>query len=350
MPFNAAQIAVGANYTLETYSTKDPIDQITKAKPYLDWLMKNKKPVIFGNGFYNEKVFIGNNANYQNYFGADQVTYNQRDPARLAKFPYYNFHDGFWFDEDTLAANGIIMIDDKDAVASGAEKQQLVNLLDVSYTALKQGIQEQLDIEVHLDGSASTKASPGLELLISKTPGSTTVGTIDASVSTYWQNNVDLGIAATTGTLTSEMEKMYRACMLNGGMAPDAIFVGAAFLDAYRLDANNTVNRQNQSGPNGAKGGFDVDASASGIYFKGIPLIWDPTLEVIDAKLSTTTRTKTAYFLNSKTIVFRPMVGHWMVNRKPERLPDRYVTYFAQTGKYATTVSKRNANAVLTIA
>ena len=54
-------------------------------------------------------------------------------------------------------------------------------------------------------------------------------------------------------------------------------------------------------------------------------------------------------FANIDKIVLRPLKGHWMVNRKPERLPDRYVHYFAKTSKYGLTTDQRNALAVLSI-
>jgi hypothetical protein len=86
------------------------------------------------------------------------------------------------------------------------------------------------------------------------------------------------------------------------------------------------------------------------VNFHGIPLKWDPSFEALDALMSTTTQTKTCYFLNSNAIKLRPYKGEWLRNRKPESLPDRYVTYFGQTSKYGLTVNKRNALAVLTIA
>ena len=42
MPFTAQQIAIGANYTLETYRLIDPIDQINYAHEFLKWLLANK--------------------------------------------------------------------------------------------------------------------------------------------------------------------------------------------------------------------------------------------------------------------------------------------------------------------
>lgn len=349
MPFTAGQIAIGANYSLETYRRNNPIDQINIERPFLKWLLDRKKPVIFGNGFHNEAVFVNNNSNYQNYFGADVVTYNERDPVRQAKFSYANYHDGFWFDEDRLAANGIILTDDRQATATGAEKIQLVNLLDVSYTALKESINDGLARETLLDGTQDAKAIAGLDALVSTTPTVGTVGGINAATATYWRNNASLGISG--ANLIDQMEIMWRACMLYGGMVPDAIIVGAAFLDAYRAQAGVTIDRQ-LNVPGNAKGGTSLDASVSGLFFKGVPLIWEPNFEKLDAELGAITYpwTKRAYFLNSKTLTFRPFAGRWMVDRKPERMPDRYVHYFAQTASYGLTINKRNANAVLSIA
>ena len=350
MPFTPAQIAIGTNYSLETYSRKDPIDQINKNRPTLEWLIKNKESSLFGNGYCNERIHVSNGSNYQNYFGSDAVTYNDRDPNRLAKFAYSNFHDGFGFDEDTLAANGIIVTEDKEAVASGAEKIQLSNLLKSSYYALKNSSQDGLNLELLQDGSSSTKTCKGLDHLVSTTPSSGTVGNILAS-NAYWQNNANLAIA--TANLLDEMEESWRACILYGGQMPDYITAGAAFIDAYRAACvgltTGVIQRQVTVSE---KGGVGADGSISGLFFKGIPIVWDPSFETLDALLGVITYpwTKRCYFLNSNSVKLRPMTGHWMVNRKPEKLPDRYFHYWGMTSKYGMTTNKRNSNAVLSIA
>lgn len=349
MPFTTAQIAVGTNYSLETYSKKDPIDQINKNRPTLEWLMKNKEMSLFGNGYHNESIHISNGSNYQNYFGSDAVTYNDRDPTRLAKFAYSNFHDGFGFDEDQLAANGIIVTDDKEAVATGAEKIQINNLLKNSYYALKNSVQDGLNLECLQDGSSSTKVVKGLDHLVSTTPSTGTVGNIAASNS-YWQNNANLAIAS--ANLLDEMEESHRACILYGGQAPDFISAGAAFIDAYRTVSVGTSGVIQRQIIVSEKGGTGVDASVTGLFFKGIPIIWDPSFEALDTLLGAITYpwTKRCYFLNTASIKLRPMQGHWMLNRKPERLPDRYFHYWGMTSKYGMTTNKRNSNAVLSIA
>lgn len=344
MPFTTAQIATGATYSLATYNKKEPIDQINIQHVTLDWLVKNKEVSTFGNGSYKEPIFVANGSNAQNYFGADQVTYNERDPAKWTDWGYANLHDGFWFDEDRLLAAGIHMAEDASSVPTATEKEALVNLLGQSFRALKNGIQEAMAFEFLRDGTQSTKAIPGLSHIIKTSPGTGVVGGIDAATATYWQNNANTGI--TTTTVVDEMQTTWDDCMRYGGRLPDFIPCGQAFLNNYRTQANAAVNRQIIN----TKGGVTIDPSTGDLFFHGVPLKWDPTFEALDTLLSTTAWTKTAFFLNKASIKLRPLKGEWMRNRKPENLPDRYVTYFGQTSKYGLTTDKRNALAVLTLA
>lgn len=347
MPFTPAQLARGANYSLATYERKEPIDQINFAHRLLDWLIRNKKPSTFGNGSHKEPIYYSNDSNAQNYFGADQVTYNERDPARWTDFTYYNLHDGFWFDEDRLLAAGITLLEDTDAVPTPQEKEALLNLLEQSYRALKNSMQQHLAFEFYRDGSQSTKAAPGLEHLVSWNPATGTVGGIDAATDTWWQNNADIGIAA--ADVVDALEDLWKACMRYGGRMPTAIFAGKDFHDNFRTQAGLTINRQIHNGGN-LKGGITLDPATNALFFHGVEVVWDPTLDELDTLLGTTTRSKTAYLGNAENLSLRPVKGNWMVNRRPERLPDRYVHYFAKTSKYGLTVNKRNALAVAQIA
>lgn len=347
MPFSPAQLVTGANYALATYQTKTPIDQINVKHQTLDWLIRNKEDSTFGNGSFKEPVYYNNNSNYQNFFGADQVTYNERDPDKWTDFTWYNAHDGFWFDEDRLLAAGITLLDDSGAIPTAQEKEALIDLLKESYRSLRNSMQEGLALETLRDGTQSTKAVPGLANLVSATPAVGVIGGINAATDTYWRNNINLNIAA--ANLIDQLEISWRACMTYGGILPDFIPCGATFLDVYRQQAGQTINRQIHDGGN-LKGGVSLDASTTKVYFKGIELTWDPTFEQLDALVGGTTNTKTALFLNSNVTKLRPVKRNWMVNRRPERLPDRYVHYFAKTSKYGLTTNQRNATARISIA
>lgn len=353
MPLTTAQLLAGANRQMESYAANDPIDQFTTERPFASWLISNRKDSVFGNGIFNEKVRISNDSNYQNYTGDDQVTYNRKDTVRKAPFQHYEAHDGFALNETELANNGIVMTDDKSAVMSEAEKIQIVNLLDENWTTLKDGFQENWDIEVHLDGSTNPKAVPGLDALVSTTPAVGVIGGIDAATSPYWRNFADMGIATgTAGNLISHMETLWRQTITYGKMGqPNAIFVGAAMYDAIQADALKVMSRQITLGVN-STGGITLDPSTKALAFKGVPVVWDPSFEVIDARLGAITYpwTKRGYFLNSKALTLRPVKGRWMVKRTPPRVYDRYTHYFGQTADYGLTTKKRNSNAVFSIA
>ena len=352
MPMTPEQFAAGANKQLEVYSSVNPVDQIGHDRPLLQWLVAGKKEAPGGNQYFNEKVHIAYDSNYQNYYGDDQVTYNRRDTVRLAKFPWSNFHDGFGLNEDELAANGITLTDDKNAVVSDAEKIQIYNLMTQNYDDLKEGVNEQFDIEAHLDGTQDPKAAAGLDFLVSTTPAVQVVGGINTVTALYWRNNVNGPInPAVAGTLTAAMEVTWRDCTRYGKKsAPDKILCGSSFYDAYKKDVLAT-NAKMVVVKEGGNGGVSIDNGTDDLYFKKVKVEWDPTFDALDDLLGAITVPwkKRCYFLNSKTIKLRPLVGHWMVNRKPPRMYDRYVHYFAMTSKYRFTINKRNANAVLWI-
>lgn len=351
MPMTPEQFANGANRQLEVYSREKPVDQIGQDKPLMQWLVSRRKDAPGGNEYFNEKVHIAYDSNYQNYYGDDQVDYNRRDTVRLAKFPWANFHDGFALNEDELAANGITFTDDRNSVVSDAEKIQIYNLLTQNYDDLRDGVQEQFDLEMHLDGTQDPKAAQGLDFLVSTTPTVGVVGGINAAAAPYWRNNVNgpINVSTDPAVLIEEMEQTWRDCTRFGKKSsPDKILCGQDFYDAYRRAINATNQRQVVI-REGGNGGPSLDGSTGDLYFKGVKVEWDPTFEEIDAQFGPISPawTKRCYFLNSRTIMLRPLTGHWMVNRRPPRMYDRYVHYFAMTAKYRLTTNKRNANAVL---
>ena len=170
------------------------------------------------------------------------------------------------------------------------------------------------------------------------------VSGINAANFTYWRNNANL--AFTAANVVTEMQETWDACVRFGGKRPTFIPCGQAFLDNYRAVANSVINRQVMN----TTGGVTMDPSTGTVFFQGIPLKHDPDFEALDSLLATTTQTKTAYFLNADSIKLRPLKGEWMRDRKPERLPDRYVHYFAKTSKYGLTTNQRNALGVMSIA
>lgn len=349
MPFNSEQLTYGAKAAIDYFLKNDPVDQINVERPLIKKFMASKQEWAGGLQNVVEQLRTSNSSNFQSYFGDQQVSYNRKRTLDQAKFTWGSFHDGFGLNEDELTQNGITMTDDKQSVPSDAEKVQLTNLIKENTETLRLGFQENFDIMIHRDGTQSATDIAGLDLLISTDPTTNTVvGGINQSTNTFWRNNVSLDIDL--ADLIDEMEIQWRECTRFGGTQPDFILVGDEFLDAYRRAAGQTINREIHDGGN-TKGGVSLDGSVTKLYFKGVELVWDPVFNILDSlDAPVVSWAKRCYFINTRFMKLRPIKGHWMVSRKPPRVYDRYVHYWALTAKAAMTISKRNAQAVLSIA
>lgn len=351
MPFTTAQLDAVSHYMLPTHLKKKPIDQITTDKPLFNALMRNKEEWSGAGGYLTEPLRITNESNGQDYFGADQVTYNTRDPIKRTNWKWYNYHQGFGFDEDTLRAAGIIIDDDSQQVVTLDEKNRLAHLYNEALESMRLGTQEDLDLRFHLDGTQSAKAAPGLDFLVSLNPTVGTVGGLDAGQFSFWRNNTNLDIDVTdpaNGAINAAMKAMWRANTLYGGRAPNLILAGQKFLEELEKE-NRAIHHVNVN--TSGRTGTDMDGAIATTRFNGVAVEWDPTFEKLDEMFGplATPWTNRAYMLNLETLRLRPLSGDWMRGRKPRRLPDRYVHYRAITSKYGLTVGQRNAQAVLSV-
>lgn len=270
-----------------------------------------------------------------------------------ASYAWRSAHDGFALDEDRLAQNGIIVVDDakKAGNASQSERVQLTSLLEEQTEVLRLGFEEKFSQAMHLDGTQSTDAIGGIDSLVSLTPATGMVGGIDRSqtANAYWRNDVRTGLTTTTttGTIVSSMESAWKRCIRNGGQ-PDLIIMGSTFADGYRDFLVNTYGRVDYGAGQQRKveGGSQITA-----YFHGVPCLWSPEFADLDALYAPATPwEKRCYFLNTKYLRLRPLDGHDMVTRKPPRAYDKYEYYWAITWRGALTMSRSNAHAVLALA
>lgn len=359
MPFNAEQLAYAGRHSIDFYLRNNPIDQVNIERPLVKRLMNEKREYGGGLQYVVEQLRYQNDSNFQSYFGDQTVTYNRKRTIQQAKYEWGSFHDGFGLNEDELAQNGITLTDDRNAVPTDAEKVQLTNLFEENNETLRLGFQENLDIMLHRDGTQSTTDIAGIDALIGVDPSSGTVGGLAASNS-WWQNYADIGIDTSSIDLVERMEIAWRRCIRVGGMAPNFILAGSDFVDAYRTAAktgDSSITRQVTVGDrNGVRQGQSLDPSVgsgaeTGLFFKGVPITWDPEFEELDTLDSPSSAwEKRLYMINTRNLKLRPIKGHWMVSRKPPRVYDRYVHYWALTAKAALTTNKRNSHAVLSIA
>jgi hypothetical protein len=353
MPFTSSEIVDAGKIGLDFYLANKPVDQIEVKRPILQALQSKKKSAPGAKQFIVEQLRVRYSSNFQWFNGSSVVTYNRRVTNEQANYAWRSCHDGLALDEDRLAQNGIIVVDDASAArsASDAEKIQLTNLLEEQAEALRLGFQEQFSYQLHLDGTQSTDAVTGVDALLSLTPTSGTVGGIDRSSSSnaYWRNNVSTGLTTTTstGTILNQMEVNWRQCMRAGaGGSPDLIVAGSQFIDGYRNFVLNTYGRMD-FGPSNTK---RVEGGTAVLTFQGVEVQWSPEFQELDARFAPATAwEKRCYFINTNTLRLRPLQGHDMISRKPPRAYDRYEYYWALTWRGAITLNQGNANAVLAL-
>ncbi|HCP79426.1 MAG: phage major capsid protein [Pusillimonas sp.] len=348
MPISAPDLAALGKVSLDEYMRNTPVDQIGVEHPLLKKLMAKRK--LFLGAKQNVVVNIRKSydSNFAWAYGEAQVSFNKRQTTDQAAFPWRRAVDGFYIAHDTLFGNGIKVRegDRGQYKLEQSEKVQLVNLLDEQMDAFRLGFFEKLDLELHRDGTASTDAVTGLDGLIPTAPTSGVVGGIDRATALYWRSNASTAInTGTAGALVDAMEAQWRACIRNGG-APDFILAGSDFVDAYRKTVTVTQNAESGSVKR-------IDAGVgtggeTGLFFKGVPIIWDPNFETLDAlDAPLIPWEKRCYFLNTKFIDLR---DDDMDIVTPVRPHDVLAMYHMINLRLALVLKRSNAHAVLSIA
>lgn len=350
MPITPGDLAALSKVSLDEYMRNTPVDQIGVEHPLLKKLMGKRKQFLGARQNVVVQVRNAYDSNFAWAYGETPVGFNKRNKGEQASFPWRRAVDGFYVDHDTLFGNGIkVREGDRGAYKlEQNEKVQLVNLLNEHMEQFKLGFMEKLDIELHRDGTASTDAVTGLDGLISLTPDVGVVGGIDRASATYWRNNVAKAIASTTaGTLANAMEEQWRKCIRTGGM-PDFIMAGSAFIDAYRRYGISGITQNTDAG--GVK---RLDAGvgsgvSTGLYFKGVEIIWDPNFETLDALESPLIPwEKRCYFINTKHIDLRDDDMDIVTPTRPHNI---LALYQMINLRLALVLKKANAHSVLAIA
>lgn len=346
MPFTADAIAQAGKAAIDYIVRKKPEDLYNTERPLLNLLQGTKKSFPGAKQYINEKLRLTNDANFQ-WFGPDeQVDYNRKDTLGEANFAWGSAHDGFALTEEELLQNYITVTDNPNDAPTTSEKHQFINLMKENTETLMLGFKEKFDYDLHLDGTQDADAIPGLDAFIAIDPTTGTVGGIDRSVAAnaYFRNQVSLNVSI--ANLLNEMETMWRACTRVGGNAPNKIIAGSVFIDAYRAATKADMTREvsvNQ------RGGYSLDGGNTGLYFKGIPIVWDMVTDDLEAALSPTQEWDSrCYFINTRFIKLRPAQGQDMVVRKPPRAYDRYTHYWGLTWRGAMTITRPSAMGVIT--
>jgi hypothetical protein len=361
MAFTADELSNINNAALEAFIDKGTVwKQNVANKPMLDAF--NSAAGSFNGGKDNVSFAVkagqGGGA-LQGYSGDDQVSYYNPTGIKRARFPWKEHHIGMVVTHTELKVDGIDVIDttadQRTSEMSGREEHALANLLDEKNDTLGEDYAFSLDRLIHNDGSADAKGLAGLQSIILDVPNAGTTGTIGRVANTWWRNRAATaayGVAGGQGAITSNtasggaliafLEKEYLLLSkYRQGSTRLKIFAGSDWRAAYMLElrANGNYSMTGFQGQGNADGGMDDPK------FKGIPIVWDPTLD--DLGLS-----KRAYFIDMGRTGVRLlyMDGQRMHKHNPARPYDRYVMYNGITTTAVMIAKQLNTSAVYDIA
>jgi len=276
--------------TIENRS-KTIADNVTLNNALLTYLEKrgNQKTVSGGSVIFQELSFAQNgNAGW--YSGYDLLPVAAQDVISAASFPIKQA-------ACPVVISGLEML-------QNAGKEQMIDLMDARLGVAEATMANLIAGGVYSNGTASGgKQIDGLDAAVPVTPTTGTYGGIDRNTWTFWQSkSTTAGAALTPTTVQAAMNTMW-ASLVRGMDRPDLIVMDSVFWGIYiaSLQAN-----QRFTDPNKAKLGFPT------IQYMDADV-------VLDGGIGGFATTKTAYFLNTRYLFFRPHAQRNMVPLAPNK-------------------------------
>lgn len=259
-------------------------DNVTKNNALL-MRMKKKgkvKPVSGGRTIVQELEYA-ENGTFKRYSGYEALNISPSDVFTGAEYNYAQA-------ACAVSISGLEML-------QNSGENAIIDLLESRISNAEKTLVNNIALDCYSDGTADGgRQIGGLQLLISGTPSSGTVGGIDASttVGSFWRNiafdaTTDGGTAATSANIQSYMNRVY-VQLVRGADAPDLIVADNNY---YRLYLESLQAIQRITSDEMAQAGFsslkymNADVVLDGGYGGGAP-------------------TNSMYFLNTDYIYFRP--------------------------------------------
>jgi hypothetical protein len=256
-------------------------DNVTKNNALLSRLRKkgNVKPVDGGRTIMQELEYA-ENGTYKRYSGYEALNIS---PSDVFTYAEYNYAQA----AVAISMSGLEMI-------QNSGESQSIALLAGRIKNAERTMQNNVALDIYSDGTADGgRQIGGMQLLVAGTP-TNTVGGINASTYTFWQNKVfravtDGGAAASSANIQSYMNRLW-VQLVRGS---DQIDLIVADNNYYRLYLESLQAIQRIASDEMAKAGFEslkymmADVVLDGGFGGGAP-------------------TNTMYMLNTDYIFFRP--------------------------------------------
>lgn len=257
-------------------------DSVSKNNALLARLLeKGRVETADGGRTIVQEIEYAENGTFKRYAGYDLLNIQPSDVFTAAEFDW----------KQAAAAVSISGLEQM----QNSGKEAIIKLLAKRITNAQKTLRNNIAVDCYSDGTAdSGKQIGGLQLLISTTPTSGTVGGISRNTWTFWQNqkfsgSTDGGSATSATNIQSYMNQLWFKC-IRGADHPDLIVADNAYYALY-LQSLQTIQRVTTDKM--AQAGFtslkymNADVVLDGGYGGGAP-------------------TSKMYFLNTDYIFLRP--------------------------------------------
>lgn len=347
MPFSAQELANIANAALDHYIRGQPLSQTIQEKPLYDKMRGKQKTFPGGKDYISVGVKGDYTTTIQGFSHDETVEYKNPANIKRAQYQWKEIHAGISMTMTELKKNGIRVVDTltgEETATNQDEQIRLANLLDDKLEDMAEGWARGFNDMLWADGTQDSDEVPGIRSIITDDPTVGTVGGLDGGNIDWWRNRSLVGpnkiTSATTngGVMIQTLQKEYRQLRRYGGN-PDVWLAGSDMIDALetelRANGNYTENGFQNRGKN--------ELGMADIYFKGNPVMYDPTLD--DDGYS-----KRLYVIDSKHIFLDTMEGEDMRTHTPARPAEKYVLFRAMTWTGGLVCRMRNSSGVYEIA
>lgn len=238
------------------------------------------KPISGGRSIVQEMEYA-ENGTFKRYSGYEALNISPSDVFTAAEYNYAQA-------AVAISVSGLEQI-------QNAGEEQIIDLLESRIGNAERTLVNNIALDCYSDGTADGgRQIGGLQLLVSSSPTTGTIGGIDRSSWAFWRNQKfsglnDGGAAVTSANIQSYMNRLY-VKMVRGADQPDLIVADNNFYRLY-LESLQAIQRiasedKAMAGFNGLKY-MNADVVLDGGYGGGAPV-------------------NTMYFLNTDYIYFRP--------------------------------------------
>ena len=274
-------------------------DNVTKNNALLNRLeKKGKRKMVNGGRTIVQEIEYAENGTFKRYSGYESLNISPSDVFTAAEFNYAQA-------AVAVSISGLEMIQNSGEAA-------IIDLLASRIGNAERTIKNNIALDVYSDGTADGgRQIGGLQLLVTSSPSTGTVGGIDRSstAGTFFRNKAfsaatDGGTAATSANIQQYMNRLY-VQLVRGGDKPDLLVADNNYWRLYleSLQAIQRITNDNESASAGYPSLKYMEADV-----------------VLDGGVGGGAPTNKMYFLNTDYIYFRPAVGRNFEPLGDERL------------------------------